>query len=182
MKAALALTILACILMACNQPVKGRNGVIYKSAVQYNDYIVGRQTTLMQNILDFGKMAETNLDSAEQMLHRFTNEAGTMITEIKGMPSYSGDSSLREAAVSSFSFYKKIFDNDYMQILNIRKKGTEVSNDDVTELSNIVTRISREEEGIDKAFHKAQKDFADKNNMKLMENKMQKKLNEKTGQ
>lgn len=45
-------------LSACNKPVKGRNGVVYKSAVQYNDYIVNRQTTLMKNVVAFGEMVQ----------------------------------------------------------------------------------------------------------------------------
>jgi uncharacterized protein YoxC len=45
-------------------------------------------------------------------------------------------------------------------------------------VNSIVEDINKEEEKLDKAFHNAQKEFADKNNMKLMENSMQKKMNE----
>ena len=38
--------------------------------------------------------------------------------------------------------------------------------------------LKSEEEKLDKAFHNAQSEFASKNNMKLMENTMQKKVNE----
>ena len=161
---------------ACDKPVKGRNGVIYKTAVQYNDYIVGRQSTLMQNVHDFGKVAETNLDSATKMLNKFAARTATMIEEIKGMPSYKGDSALRDAAVSSFNFYKNVFENDYMQIITIRKKGIDITPEDAAEANRIIQKITQDEQDFDKRFHNAQKDFAEKNNMKLTENKIQQKI------
>jgi hypothetical protein len=45
-------------------------------------------------------------------------------------------------------------------------------------VNSIVEDISKEEEKLDKAFHNAQTEFANKNNMKLMDNSMQKKVNE----
>ncbi|HMK27176.1 MAG TPA: hypothetical protein VK483_14185 [Chitinophagaceae bacterium] len=174
--------ILVFSIIACNQPVKGRNGVTYKSAVQYNDYIVGRQTKLMQHILDFSKAANNSLDSAEKMLAEYINETAQTVEDIKGMPAYKGDTSLRDAAARSFSFYKNVFQNDYTRIIQIRKKGEEMTNEDVEEMQRIVDKITREEEGFDKSFHNAQKRFADKNNMKLAENEMQKKFEKEIGQ
>src|ERR1700741_3668557 len=111
MKHVSIIIVLAFCFIACNQPVKGKNGVTYKSAVQYNDYIVGRQSKLMQHVLDFSKAAANNLDSAEKMLTEFTNETAQTVEDIKGMPAYKGDTSLRDAAVRSFSFYKNVFQN-----------------------------------------------------------------------
>lgn len=169
--------ILAFSIGSCNQPVKGRNGVSYKSAAQYNDYIVSHQTKLMQNVLNFVKVAETNLDSAEKMLERYTGETASAIEDIKGMPAFKGDSSLRDAAADSFGFYKNVFQNDYTRIISIRKKGADMTGEDTKQMQNIVEKITREEEGFDKSFHNAQKNFADKNHMKLLENEMQKKFN-----
>ena len=158
---------------ACNQSVKGKNGVSYKSAVQYNDYIVGRQTILMKNIIAFGEMAQPKPDSAKKMLDVYAKETINFIKEIKGMPPYKGDSSLRDAAINSFTFYKRVFEDDYKQILQINENMTEEGS---VEVKKIVEDLGKEEEKFDKAFHNAQKDFADKNNMKLMENKMQKEV------
>ena len=163
---------------ACKQSsVKGSNGVTYKSPVEYNDYIVNRQTDLMKKVLEFGKIADISLDSAEAMLKKSVRDAEKMIAEIKGMPPYKGDSALRDAAASSFAFYKKVFEKDYVDILNIRKKGQEnITEDDVTEANRIVDKISKEEEVLDKTFHNAQKDYAEKHKMKLMNNKVQKDI------
>jgi hypothetical protein len=182
MKYVSIIIVLVCCIISCNQPVKGRNGVTYKSAVQYNDYIVGRQSKLMQNILDFSKAAEINLDSAEKMLDKYAAEIASTIEEIKGMPAYKGDTSLREAAARTFGFYKNVFQNDYTRIIYIKKKGIEMTNEDMAEMKSIVNKITREEEGVDKSFHNAQRNFADKNHMKLMENEMQKKFEKEIDQ
>jgi hypothetical protein len=165
----------ACVA-ACNQPVKGKNGQVYKSAVQYNDYIIGRQTILIKDVMDMLKVAQTDLDSANKMLDNFVVKTGGLITDIEGMPPYKGDSSFRNAAIASFTFYKKVFGNEYKQLISIRKDGGDATEEGIAKMNKIVDNISREEEKYDKTFHNAQKDFADKNHMKLGENEMQKKL------
>jgi len=164
-------------LIACKETVKGKNGITYKSPTEYNDYIVTRQSTLMKNVLEFSKIAEISLDSAEAMLKTSALQTDKMIDEIKGMPPYKGDSALRDAAIKSFSFYKGVFEKDYVDILNIRRKGADnFTNEDVAEANRIVDKIGKEEEVLDAGFHNAQKNYADKNNMKLIDNSMQKEV------
>ena len=164
--------------VACKESVKGTNGVTYKTAVQYNDYIVGRQTTLMKNIVTFGAMAQKDLDSAGKLLDIFARETVGYIKEIKGMPPYKGDSSLRDAAVNTFTFYKKVFDTDYRQIIEINKSGESATEEGAAKVNKIVADITKEEAEFDKFFHNAQRNFAETNNMKLIENSMQKKVDE----
>jgi hypothetical protein len=172
-----ALLAAVAIFTACNKPVKGTNGVTYKTPVQYNDYIVSRQTDLMRKVINFSKAAEVDIDSAANMLSGYATETGKMIEEIKGMPPYKGDSTLRNAAVRSFTFYKKVFEEDYMDIIRIRKKE-DISQEDVDEMDRIVKKITKEEEGYDKSFHNAQNEFANKHNMRLKENEVQKEMDE----
>lgn len=165
-------------LTACKQSVTGKNGVTYKSPSAYNDYIVNRQTQLMKRVVDFGRVADQSLDSAEQLLQQSVKETARMVEEIEGMPPFKGDSSLRDAAVASFRFYKRVFQKDYAEILAIRKKGQEnITPEDVSEANRIVEKISKEEERFDKAFHLAQQQYAGKHNMKLLDNKMQQEIN-----
>jgi len=166
----------AFFIIACNQSAKGRNGIIYKNAVQYNDYIIGRQSTLIKNVLDFIQVSQTDLDSANKMLDKNINDIKDMLNDIKGMPAYKGDSSLRDAAINLFEFYKNVFGSEYKRILDIRINGEDATTEGVTEMNNIVNKITKEEEGYDKAFHNAQQDFAEKNHIKLGENEMQKKI------
>ena len=174
----LLLTSIVLLLTSCkNESSKGANGVTYKTAVEYNDYIVNRQTKMMKSVVEFGKVADISLDSAGLMLKQSVRDAEKMIAELKGMPPYKGDSALRDAAIASFSFYKKVFEKDYVDILNIRKKGQEnITEEDVAEANRIVEKISKDEEVLDKAFQNAQKDYATKNKMKLVNNSAQKEL------
>lgn len=162
--------------VSCNQPVKGRNGVLYKSASHYNDYIVSRQTAVMKNVMDFVRVSETNLDSAERILDEYVLDLDRIIEEINGMPPYKGDSLLRDAAAATFIFYKRIFSNEYKELIDIRKKGGAFTEEGVTAMNEIVDQITKEEDRYDKAFQNAQRDFAVKNNMKLTDNEMQKQM------
>ena len=74
--------------------------------------------------------------------------------------------------------YKKVFEDDYKQIIRLNKDGESITEEGAAKVNSIVEDISKEEEKLDKAFHNAQSEFASKNNMKLMENSMQKKVNE----
>lgn len=63
---------------------------MYDSPSECNDYIIGRQTAIIKNILALGNTAESDIDSAYSMLDKYTNEASAVINEIKGMPPYKG--------------------------------------------------------------------------------------------
>jgi hypothetical protein len=162
-------------LAACKSPAKGKNGEVYKTPVQYNDYIIGRQTILLKNIMDFAKVAQTDLDSADLMLNDYVRQTNKMIEELRGMPPFRGDSALRDAAISSFSFYRKTFDEYYRDIIKLRKEESE---DNETAINDIIEKLTVDEEKYDKVFHNAQRDFAKKNKMKLMDNEMQKEIDQ----
>jgi hypothetical protein len=164
------------LAISCNQPVKGKNGVVYKSATDYNDFIVNRQTTIMKNVVEFVDASKTDLDSASALLDVYVADIDKMISEIREMPPYKGDSTLRDAAVNSFAFYKQIFSNEYKDLLRLRKSGEAETQEGVDEMNRIVDKITRDEEKYDKAFHNAQRDFAKKNNMRLKDNEMQKEI------
>lgn len=178
-KYVLVLIALAGLLASCKQEQpKGTNGITYKNAVEYNDYIVSRQSRLMKNIMSFVQVAQSDLDSAERMLDLYVRETGSMVTELKGMPAFKGDSTLRDAAVSIFGFYRKIFDKDYRDILHLRKEQDGTNPDIEEQIQRIVKNVEQEEKGFDERFQGAQKAFARKNKMKLIENEMQKEFEE----
>ncbi len=178
MKKIVLLLFIAAAFTACKQKesIKGENGITYTDPAQYNDYIVTRQTSLVRKIMDFSTAAQTNLDTAASLLGKYEKQTAVMIDEIKGMPPYNGDSSLRETAIRSFNFYKRVFKDDYKQLIDIRKAGGDQTEEGVAEMNRIVENLSKEEEVLDKAFHAAQRSFATKHKMKLMDNEMQKKI------
>jgi len=167
---------MAGLMPNCTQPVRGKNGVVYRSASEYNDYIVSRQSTVMQQVLDFVAVSERDLDSADKMLDGYVLQLDRIISEIHAMPAYRGDSALRNAAVRTFEFYRRIFGNEYKRIIAIRREGGSFTAEGMEEMERIVQEIERTEEKFDKAFHDAQLNFARRNNMQLKENEMQKEI------
>ncbi len=149
---------------------------MYKTAVEYNDYIVNRQSTIMKKILGLSEIKDDQLDSANLMMDRYALEIEDLITDLKGMPPYKKDSALRDAAIDLFAFYKKTFGNDYKQLIRIRQEGGAMTEEGVAEMNKIVEDISLKESKLDEAFQTAQKNFAKDNNIRLMENKMQKEI------
>jgi hypothetical protein len=47
MKYVALFVIVVATTIACKQPVKGKDGKVYKDAVEYNDYIINRQSLIM---------------------------------------------------------------------------------------------------------------------------------------
>ncbi|MER3497384.1 MAG: hypothetical protein C4308_01475 [Chitinophagaceae bacterium] len=164
---------LAFCVVSCTNSVKGPNGVVYKSAQEYNDYIINRQTEILKQILAFSDAAQYNVDSAELLLNKSIGTISKSIEDINGMSAYKGDTSLRNAAVNSFAFYKRIFSNEYKQILDIRRRP-QLTEQDVQAIQQIVDKISNEEKAYDERFQKAQARFARDNHMQMKENEMQK--------
>ena len=178
MRYCLITLILVTALVACKQSSarKGANGVIYKNATEYNDYIITRQVKLMHTIAAFTRVLQVNADSAIGLIRDASKDAGRVITEVRGMPSYGGDSSFRAAAVESFTFYKRLFERDYPAMLDIYLRpgiDTEEANAEVNKMGE---RLDKDEEMLNKAFHNAQQQFARKNNLKLIDNPEQKEL------
>lgn len=163
-------------LFACKQPVKGRNGITYKTPADYNDYIISRQTRLIKNIIALGRVAGDYVDSAYGMLDTCAADASRAIDEIKGMPPYREDSAFRDAAVRTFSFYKKLFDESYKRILAIRQQGGDDTEEGSREILDITDQVKREEEVLDKQLHNAQTSFAEKYHMKMRPNTIQKEI------
>lgn len=165
---------------ACKHPVTGKNGVTYDTPASYNDYIVNRQSTLMEYVMDFSRTAKIDIDSANNLLKDASRATARIIDEVKGMPVYNGDSTLRDEAVQSFTFYKKVFDDYYVQVLEFRRKGADATQEDVDKIQGVIKTISDEGEGYDHDLKQAQERFAKKNNMRLSVTSTQKQMDKMT--
>ena len=93
------------LFVACNNSVKGKDGTVYKSAADYNDYIVTRQNKIIQNMMGLNNLGDDQLDSAMNIVDRNVGLIDKMIGELEAMPPYKKDSSMRDAAVNSIRAY-----------------------------------------------------------------------------
>lgn len=160
------------LLVSCKRPVKGANGVAFNFAVQYNDYIISRQNRLVRDIQEIGRFFREKTDSTMVFLEGYAAEADHLVEEIKGMPVFKGDSSFRDAAVSSFGFYRNLFRNEYRQVTDMRRQGIDTTVKGRLQIQAIIGRVVREEENHDKILHQAQEKFAKNNGIDLVDNEL----------
>ncbi len=167
-----AFLFLAIIMFAAScKPKKhiGPNGVEYTSALQYNDYIIGKQKAVVMDMTNYGKAAQINADSAEGLLNSTINNITHSLGDITGMPAYNGDSSFRDAAIELFSFYKKSFSTDFKEMLEINRKIEKDSytDSDIERFKQIEENIGRKESPLDAKLKDVQTRFAKANKLTL---------------
>lgn len=164
-------------IFSCNSSSsKENNEETFKSAVEYNDYIINYQSKIINHILAVGGMMEKNLDSAEAMLLEGVLITDSALADVKAMPALNGDTLFRNKAVANFKFYRKLFTTDYRKIISINKKDEGATSKDFEMLQSIQMALKKEEAKLDKGLSNAQADFAKKNKMPLLDNEVQKKL------
>ncbi len=166
------------ILVSCTGGVKGKDGTVFRTPVDYNDYIVARQRSLIEDLRHFGDMIDVDLDTAEASLKKSVVKTDHIIDDIRNMPAYKGDTIFRNAALKSFVFYKDIMTHEYQEILAFKRKGALATAEDQEKMNDIIARISKKEESLDRAFIRGQERFAEKNQMTLQEKKNLKEYRE----
>lgn len=181
MKAVIASVLVCTItLLACSLPVaQGRNGARFATALEYNNYIIERQSGVINHIMDLGKMAETDLEATEVLLNKGVALSDSVLADVRGLSDFKGDSALRNSAIVLFAFYRKVFDNDYRTMIALRKKGDALTEEDYQRLQLLQQALVQEESERDKHFINAQYDFAQRNNLRLGENALQDKISGK---
>lgn len=145
-------------------------------AVAYNDRIISMQSRIVQSMIDFSKSFDTGDRSAMEKKHaQLLSTIQSAIKEAQAIEGFDGNTQFRDAAVEMFNFYDSIAKKEYKEIMDILKKDTP-EEADLTRINEIVTSISQREEQLDKKFQGIQQAFARKHNIMLMDNKMQKQI------
>lgn len=156
------------VLFSCNMDKMG--------PVEYNDAIVGEQTKITEKFLVLMNQVESDLDQCEPLRFDIIKQCDESISIVSAMSDYNGSTRMRDAALALFHFYKEINMNEYKEMLDILKKGEEMTLDDVTRLSELEQQITSRETGLDAEFQNAQQEFAMQNNIQIRENNLQKEI------
>ncbi len=157
----------ALLFTACTPPVKGKNGVTYKNAIQYNDYIINKQSVVIDLINGFKESSDTSIITEFPLfIDSAAAKIGKIIVDVQGMPEWNNSPVLRDKAVAMFKEYESMFAISYKRMLAISSDG-EVTTEDEKELKEIEVEIVNDVTAVEDAFLIAQKEFASKNNMKL---------------
>jgi hypothetical protein len=145
-------------------------------AVAYNDRIISLQSRIVKSMIDFSKSFDTDDKNAMEKKHaQLLSTIQSAIKEAQTIEGFDGNTQFRDAAVEMFKFYDSIAKKEYKEIMDILKKETPEETD-LTRINEIVTSISQREEQLDRKFQVIQQAFARKHNIMLMDNKMQKQI------
>ena len=141
----------------------------FKDAVEYNDYIVGKQTDIAVLINGLMDIINDTLSTAEQAHAKRTSaimKMNTIIEDVKAMPDWKGNTELRDASVELFKFYRTCFQNEYKEMIDIVYK-TDATDDDYARLDTLLAQVSEKEKPMDDKFAAAQAAFAKANGFTL---------------
>jgi len=145
-------------------------------AVAYNDRIIAMQTRVVRGMIDFSKSFDAGDKSVmEKKYKELLSTIQGVIKEAQSIEGFDGNTQFRDAAVEMFSFYDSIAKKEYKEIMDILTKETP-DETDLPRINEIVTSISQREEQLDRKFQGIQQAFARKHNIMLMDNKMQKQI------
>lgn len=151
----------------------------FKSAADYNDYIIIEQTVIGKKLETFNQaLASEDFKTAKKQHGELVTQISTSIQKINALPDYKGNSEFKKAAFELFTFYKMIIENDYVKIMEIAEKEG-INNKTFPKINNIFVSIQRDETVMYGLFNQAQTSFSKQFNMKISENELEKERREK---
>lgn len=147
-------------------------------AIEYNDKIVDEQSKIIVLMLEVVDMMDKDLDKCEIKRLETVKQIENSILVVEKMSSFEGNTELRGVALDLFKFYKKTFTDDYKVLLDILKKGENITEEDITTITDISNKISEAETKLDDNFAKIQYQFAQKYGFEIEENELQEEIDE----
>jgi len=148
----------------------------FKSAIEYNDFIVKLQEKTIRKTLALGEVLQSGDSVAiQKSFTEFGEQAKASLAELKTLDSFEGDSELKDNALKLFQFYVTIYEKDYKEMVDIITSKNSTKKD-AERVDVIVAKVSAEETKFDAGFASAQDAFAKKHNMKILKNDLQKEI------
>lgn len=157
------------IFSSCHQEKK-------MTPVEYNDIIISEQSKIIEITLELVENLDQDIELCEKNRVDIIKQCDSSLIIIKNLEAYNGNSRLKNSAIKLFAFYKKVYSTDYKILIDILRKGENITEDDMDQMSQIATKIELEEKDIESDFLEAQSEFAEENKIQMEENKLQKKI------
>lgn len=147
----------------------------FKTAVEYNDYIVELQNEIGAQILSFNEslaLEDATLEKMNKMVDEIVITTKKVIAKTEAIEAFQGNTALRDNATALFKFYLSIFSNEYRELLTLFFTDLSIQAN-VDKIQAILDSISQNETIYDDNFQKAQTEFAKIHNIELIENELQ---------
>jgi len=147
-----------------------------QKAVRYNDSLVAVQNDI---ILSFLKLKDDlgQLDSADAQAERLAvlRKVENGISKAQKLSFDGDDKQFKKAFMELLKFYKKSVAQDYQELLALAYT-TDTVMGHAAKMEALTRRFTKEEEQYDKAFARAQKQFATSYNFRVQENELQEEI------
>lgn len=151
------------LFVSCSQHTARSGDKQFYTPVEYNDFIVDQQNAIIKRMIKLTATYDSGSNSEVRIqFDSLVKQSDISLTNIKRLSDYEGDSSLKLQAEQLFEFYNHIFYNEYRQMVEIFLKGSDASDEDITELNRIVQSVRVKEEALNRSLGLAQNVFAKK--------------------
>lgn len=148
----------------------------FSSSVRYNDFIINNQTAVYSKIVELVNCMDKCDDTELRNKYKeFGDEAKNALKQTKRLTDFNGNTEFRDKAIDLFNFYIEVYEDAYKELIEMVIKG-DVTEKDQARMNKIVEEVTVKEEKLDAAFQAAQQKFADENDMQIIENDIQKEI------
>ncbi len=144
----------------------------YNSPVEYMSAISKQQENVSKKYMAYtSASAHGKRERKVQSLRsKLMDEIQEAKMNINVLPSFKGDNSYRDSAVNFMKFYYNVMNDDYSKVINMEEIA-EQSYDEMEAYILLEEKIAQKLAGSNSRMQEAQKKFATKNNVKLLEDK-----------
>ena len=169
--AATMLAFMACQSEKAPDPVTAPDGTVLNDPAQYNDYFIQWQDHIIEHMVALAESFETFDSTGIEDRYLELGEAiGRAKYHVSDLPPYDSDTLLKPAVVNLFSFYDSLYADEYRQITHVLQKGPDsIGDNDLFLIDSLTIGIDRREKIHDKNFSNAQRVFADRYGMLILD-------------
>lgn len=161
--------ILYALLFVCGfQLVSVAQTPTFKTAVEYNDYIITQQNRVLTAITDFNLSLDSgSIRYAHSKRDVIASVADDALLKLKKLPAYKGNTQFRAVTITLFEFYKSSAEVEYKEMIDLVMRPEKITNEIMKRINQLVDQVSDYEKKLDANFAEAQQKFATDNNFTL---------------
>jgi len=136
-------------------------------AVKFNNSIIAEQNKVIKKVEAFTTGLTGNVDSQkiEQLFSDLQKQTKDSLSTIMTMKTYKGGEDLKEKAMTLFSVYTELTENEFRELATIVQDDNFAASQD--RISGILSTMSQKEDSAVDALLVSQRAFAEKNGFQL---------------
>lgn len=147
-----------------------------QKAVEFNNLVINEQQRISELAIKLVDTMRSDISKCKEIRLDIVKQCDESLAAIKKLKGFEGSERMKNAAIELFSFYKKIYSNEYKQMFDILDKGVDITEEDLAFIQKMEVDVTKQEEKLDKEFADAQQELATKFNFQMEENENQQKI------